>query len=177
MAATWQAFVSRVVAGLLTLVGGAMIVTDMAHGAAPEPGKYRVQDGKVDANTFQGWRIYHSACYLCHGTDAAGTQAAPSLLKRMEALTPEEFAQAVLVRYRLFAMQPGDGSVEQREQAREAIVAEVKSKQRGRKGQINMPAWETDAQVNAHILDLYAYLSARADGAIGSDRPGVLQDE
>jgi hypothetical protein len=32
-------------------------------------------------------------------------------------------------------------------------------------------AWQDEPPVNAHVLDLYAYLSARADGVAGPGRP------
>jgi hypothetical protein len=34
-----------------------------------------------------------------------------------------------------------------------------------------MPTWQGEPAVNAHILDLYTYLSARAEGRIGNGRP------
>jgi hypothetical protein len=34
-----------------------------------------------------------------------------------------------------------------------------------------MPAWQDEPPVSAHVLDLYAYLSARADGVVGPGRP------
>jgi len=40
-----------------------------------------------------------------------------------------------------------------------------------REGQLVMPAWESEPRVNAHIMDLYAYLSARALGSQGPGRP------
>ena len=36
---------------------------------------------------------------------------------------------------------------------------------------IAMPAWEGNPAVSAHIADLYAYLSARAEGLQGKGRP------
>ena len=42
----------------------------------PEQAPYRVVDGKVDKTTFLGWRAYHSACHVCHGPDATGTNVA-----------------------------------------------------------------------------------------------------
>lgn len=155
-------------------VFGVLLLAAAANGAEPVPGSYRVVGGKVDQNTFQGWRVYQSSCYLCHGVGATGSEVAPSLLQRIEQMTPREFAERVLVRYRLDT-ETAVGSVEERERKRAEIIEEVKAKKRGPKGRISMPAWETDAQVNAHILDLFAYLSARADGAIGVDRPGVLK--
>jgi hypothetical protein len=36
---------------------------------------------------------------------------------------------------------------------------------------VEMPAWQSEPVVNAHIIDLYAYLSARADGKLDVGRP------
>ena len=36
---------------------------------------------------------------------------------------------------------------------------------------MEMPAWQGEPAVNAHILDLYSYLSARADGRLPTGRP------
>jgi hypothetical protein len=36
-----------------------------------------------------------------------------------------------------------------------------------------MPAWQGEPIVIVHIVDLYAYLSARAQGAQGSGRPDL----
>jgi hypothetical protein len=41
----------------------------------------------------------------------------------------------------------------------------------GRQGAVTMPAWQGEPSVNAHVLDLYAYLSARAEGRLGTGRP------
>jgi hypothetical protein len=38
-----------------------------------------------------------------------------------------------------------------------------------------MPAWEDDPNVKPAIVDLYAYLHARADGALGAQRPEVMK--
>lgn len=166
----------QVLKAVAVILAGAFLSTDMALGADPEPGSYRVTDGKVDQNTFRGWRVFHSGCHICHGKGAVGTDIAPSLVRRMESMTPRQFAEQVLVRYRLFY--PGDprAAVSSPED-REAVIAEVTAKRRGAKGRINMPAWEKDEAINAHILDLYAYLSARADGMIDAEQPGVLPKE
>jgi hypothetical protein len=37
--------------------------------------------------------------------------------------------------------------------------------------QAQMPAWQSDPVVNAHIADLYAYLSARSEGTQGPGQP------
>src|SRR5512139_3526683 len=33
----------------------------------PIPGEFVVVDGRVDAGTYAGWKLYHTACYVCHG--------------------------------------------------------------------------------------------------------------
>ena len=38
-------------------------------------------------------------------------------------------------------------------------------------GTLTMPAWQGEPVVTAHVMDLYAYLSARADGRQGPGRP------
>lgn len=161
---------------LASAIAGVVAVAVPAWGADPEPGSYSVVDGKVDRHTFQGWRVFHSVCHVCHGKGAVGTDIAPSLLRRMETLTPAEFAERVLVRYRLLA--PGDTrAAVNPTQSREAVIAEVTARKRGPQGHISMPAWERDAPTNAHILDLYAYLSARSNGMIGIEQPDVLPSD
>ena len=41
---------------------------------------YRVVDGKVDAQTYNGFRRYHAGCSHCHGPDGIGSTFAPSLV-------------------------------------------------------------------------------------------------
>jgi hypothetical protein len=55
-----------------------------------------------------------------------------------------------------------------------ALLEEVLKRDRKARGQPNMPAWDDDEGVPPHVLDLYAYLSARADGEIGPGRPRVV---
>jgi hypothetical protein len=40
-----------------------------------------------------------------------------------------------------------------------------------KQGMLTMRAWQGDPRVNAPIVDLFAYLSARAEGTQGPDRP------
>jgi hypothetical protein len=56
---------------------------------------------------------------------------------------------------------------------RSAFVEEVLRRERG---DLVMPAWEGDQTVRPHVLDLYAYLRARADGALGPGKPGRIAD-
>jgi hypothetical protein len=52
--------------------------------------------------------------------------------------------------------------------AREALIEQMMQR---REGALTMPAWQGEPVVTAHIADLYAYLSARAQGTQGPERP------
>ena len=139
----------------------------------PVPGDYRVVDGKVDRGTYTGWRLFHTTCYGCHGIGAVGTDVAPNLVERVKTLTPRAFATKVLTSYRI-VLPANDANTEDRSAVREAMIEEVMRRERGARGQIIMPAWEAAPKVNPHVLDLFAYLSARADGKLGPGEPGLL---
>ena len=60
---------------------------------------------------------------------------------------------------------------------RNAIVDEMLRQQRGAEGELIMPGWkEFNPDIRAHILDLYAYLKARADGALKPGRPELIKE-
>jgi hypothetical protein len=40
-----------------------------------------------------------------------------------------------------------------------------------RRGVLQMPAWEGEPAVTAHVADLYAWLGARAEGTLPAGRP------
>ena len=140
--------------------------------AEPAPGDYRIVEGKVDAGTYTGWRVFHTTCYGCHGVDAVGTDVAPNLVERIKTMTPRAFSGKVLTSYRI-ALPSSEAKGEDRTGVRDAMLEEVMRQQRGVRGQIVMPAWDTDAAVSPHVLDLFAYLSARADGKLGPGRPAL----
>ena len=139
----------------------------------PVPGDYRVVGGRVDAGTYAGWRLFHTTCYVCHGVDAVGTDVAPNLVERVKTLTPRAFATKVLTSYRI-VMPADDENARDRTAALEAMIESVMRRERGARSQVIMPAWEADPQVSPHVLDLYAYLSARADGKLGPGKPSQL---
>ena len=141
--------------------------------AEPLPGDYRVFGGQVDAGTYAGWRLFHTTCYACHGVDAVGTDVAPNLVERVKTLTPRAFAAKVLTSYRI-VMTADNEDAPDPTAAREAMIESVMRRERNARSQVIMPAWEGDAQVNPHVLDLYAYLSARADGKLGPGKPSQL---
>lgn len=155
-----------------TLACGAWAATE-----APPPGEYRIVDGRVDRGTYLGWRVFHSACFGCHGSGAVGTELAPSLVERVRTMTPRDFAAKVLTSYRLVPPS-AEGREEDRAREREATLDQIMRRERGAaRTVVLMPAWESDRTVPAHVLDLYAYLSARADGKLGPGRPQVAAEK
>jgi len=142
----------------------------------PPPGDYRVVDGKVDRGTYAGWRLFHTTCYGCHGVGGGGTDIAPDLVERIKGMTLRAFATKVLTSYRI-TVPASEGSSDDRTAAREAMIEEVMRQERGARGQVIMPAWESNTEVSPHVLDLFAYLTARADGKIGPGKPGLLVEK
>ena len=144
-------------------------------GAEPMPGNYLIVDGRVDAGTYAGWRIFHSACNACHGVGGAGSALAPDLVARIGSMTPRAFAAKVLASYRIAS--PVDGPpVDNGAATPDTMLEQIMRRERGTGGRVVMPAWEGDARVDPHVLDLYAYLSARADGKIGVGEPRRMTD-
>ena len=141
-------------------------------GNGKEAAPYRVVDGKVDESTFLGWRAYHSTCHGCHGVDATGTSVAPDLVVAVGSMTAREFSTKVLTRYRIvigFDEIAGDDQTA----LRAAIMEQV---MRRESGELIMPAWGDNPNIQPHVLDLYAYLRARADGALGPGRPEKIPE-
>ncbi len=161
------------------LVTGLFVIAMPMPATAQVPGEYRVENGKVDAGTFTGWRLFHSSCHGCHGVDAIGTDVAPNLLDRVGLLTPRAFVTKVLTSYRLVLPDP-DTSSSDSAKSRESMIDEVLQQGRqGRQGRqglfkVFMPAWEGDPSLYPHVLDIFAYLSARADGKLGVGKPKLL---
>jgi hypothetical protein len=128
---------------------------------------YRIVNGTVDDSTYNGWRAYHSACHTCHGPDGVGTSVAPSLVERLKDLSAKQFAIKVITSYRIvFGAQEIEG--DDQTAVRERFAEEAMRRERG---DLVMPAWEHNAAVKPHVMDLYAYLRARADGALGPGKP------
>ena len=147
-----------------------LMTLPLAAHAEPVPGDYRVIEGKVDRGTYLGWRLFHTTCYGCHGVGALGTDLAPNLVERVKTLTPRAFATKVLTSYRI-VLPAVETNTKPGSAVREAMIEEVMRRERRARGQIIMPAWEADPTVNPHVLDLFAYLLARADGKLGPGEP------
>ena len=161
----------------LLLIAGTLFLSPVGNLGAgdtgPVPGTYRVVGGKVDWGTYAGWFTYHLSCHMCHGQDASGTDVAPDLRQSLKMMTQEQFANTVLGRYRILdapAYGPPDEAV------RKSIIDEVLQHRRGVQGLLAMPVWNFDPGMKPHILDLYAYLKARSDGAIGTGRPKTMDE-
>jgi len=133
----------------------------------PESKPYKIVDGNVDEATYRGWLAYNSSCHTCHGVDGVGTNIAPNLVERVKDLSARDFTTKVLTSYRL-VFGSGEANADDSTAVREAFIEEVLRRERG---DLIMPAWQGDPKIHPHVLDLYAYLRARADGALGPGRP------
>jgi mono/diheme cytochrome c family protein len=120
---------------------------------------------KPPGSVYAGWRVYQDKCVGCHGPEATGSASAPNLLLRVRDLGPQRFVSLVLQRYDwgLPAAQAKDQTP-----SYEALIEDI---MRRKDAPITMPAWGDEPRVSAHILDLYAYLSARSEGTQGLGRP------
>ncbi len=128
----------------------------------PPPGEYRIVNGRVDVGTYTGWRIFHSACHTCHGVDAVGTARAPDLVESVQRMTPRVFVRNVLRSYGLIASIGGQSKADSA--AAEERIDRAMDPERKPGNEVSMPAWGEDSVVRPHVLDLFAYLTARADG-------------
>lgn len=130
-----------------------------------QPARELAQRSKPTGSLYAGWRVYQDKCASCHGPAAAGTANGPDLVLSLQTMGPRRFVGLVLQRYEwnLPAEQARGDSA-----AQEALVTDVLQR---RQGQLTMPDWQGEPSVAAHIVDLHAYLSARADGTQGPGRP------
>lgn len=125
----------------------------------------QAERARPPGSVYTGWRVYVERCAGCHGLEATGTGNAPNLLLRVATLGQRGFVNRVLRRYEWDLPSPppaADGP------EREAVENDVLQR---RAGILVMPAWQGEPRVTAHIADLYAYLSARAEGTVGPGRP------
>lgn len=116
-------------------------------------------------SVYLGWRVFQNRCAACHGAAGEGSANGPDLLPRVRAMDSRRFVNLVLKRYdwnQLAAQARGDGD------ALDALVEQILRRQ---EYPVEMPAWEGEPRVNAHLADLFAYLSARAFDSQGPGRP------
>lgn len=119
-------------------------------------------------SVYMGWRVFQDKCAGCHGNDAAGgLPGVPDLLAKVRGLGPRGFVDTLVTRYE-WTVPPAKPQPTTPE--REAFIDDILQR---RKGAITMPAWQGEPRVNAHVADLYVYLSARAEGTQGPGRPAA----
>ena len=150
----WAWAAAFVAAG--SLAGGCALDVANRHAA-----QQVAQQARPPGSIHLGWRIYEQRCASCHGrsADVLGAAAgAPDLRERVRDLGPQRFFGLVLRRYDGLA--PGA--------PRATLLDELVA---GRGEPITMPAWNGEPVVQAHLVDLHAYLSARAEGRQGPGRP------
>lgn len=120
------------------------------------------REAQAPGSVYSGWRVFQDKCARCHGPAANGTAQGPDLLPRVRDMGPRRFVGLVLTRYD-WALPAGQAK------GSEAQIDAVLQRQAGA---VSMPAWQGEPSVTAHIVDLYAYLNARASGAQGTGQPG-----
>lgn len=113
-----------------------------APAAAEDAKPYNVKDGKVDIHVYNGYRRYGDACLRCHGPDGSGGSYAPDLTESLKRLSEDVFKDTVI-----------NGRVSQ-------VTANSV-----------MPPFGETQDVVINLDDIYAYLKARSDGAIGRGKP------
>ena len=131
----------------------------------PQPAQELAQRAKPPGSVHSGWRVFQDRCAQCHGADALGTAQGPDLMPRVRDMGPRRFVALVLNRYEWDVPVPRTGG---QRAASDQLIDDVIER---RQGALAMPAWQGEPQVNAHIVDLYAWLSARAQGTQGAGRP------
>jgi methanol metabolism-related c-type cytochrome len=105
---------------------------------------YKIQaDGTVDWYTYSGYRRYHSECHVCHGPDGEGSTYAPALKNSLKTMNYGDFLGVVA-------------------SGRKNVSSSQESV---------MPAFGSNQNVACYMDDLYIYLRARANDAIGRVRP------
>ena len=114
----------------------------LASGESSKP--YQVNaEGEFDWYTFNGYRRYHAECNVCHGPAGNGSSFAPNLTESVKVLGYDGFLEVVV-----------NGRM---------IVNNVSNQ--------SMPSFAANMNVMCYIDDIYAYLVARGDGAMGIHRP------
>src|SRR5262245_35688181 len=100
-------------------------------------------DGTVDWYTYSGYRRYHSECHVCHGPDGEGSTYAPGLKNSLRNLSYADFLSVIA-------------------SGRKNVSASQESV---------MPALGDNPNVACYMDDLFVYLRARANDAVGRVRP------
>jgi methanol metabolism-related c-type cytochrome len=136
------------IAGAAALLGLGATLAPPARSAATEEKPYRVENGRVDRATFNGYRRYGNSCMQCHGPDGMGSSYAPNLTESLKHMSRDQFAETVI-------------------NGRQNVNASQQNV---------MPSFGHVEDVVLYIDDIYGYLKARSDGALGRGRPQRLEN-
>lgn len=104
---------------------------------------FHIENGTVDWYTYSGYLRYGANCLSCHGPDGLGSSYAPSLVDALKTLNYGDFL---------------------------ATVAGGK-KAVSNSQNLVMPSFGENKNVMCYINPIFVYLRARADGALGRQRP------
>jgi methanol metabolism-related c-type cytochrome len=129
------------------LLAAACFLTADSH-AQGEQKPYTVKDGKVDKATYNGWRRYTESCMRCHGPDGAGSSYAPSMVDSLKQMSEDQFKEIVV-------------------NGRQNVTTSNEN---------IMPPFGEVEDVMLYLDDIYAYLKARSDGALGRGRPDRIDE-
>ncbi len=100
-------------------------------------------DGTVDWYAFSGYLRYNANCIVCHGPDGAGSTYAPALVNSLKTISYGEFLAIVA-------------------QGRKNVSAST---------DYVMPSFGNNKNVVCYLDDIFVYLRARSDDAVGRGRP------
>ena len=106
-------------------------------------------DGTVDWYTYSGYRRYHSECHVCHGPDGMGSTYAPALTESVKSMSYGDFL---------------------------AVIASGRKNVSTSQENV-MPALGDNPNVACYMDDLYIYLRARGNNAVGRVRPAKKEDK
>ncbi len=128
------------VLGAVVFLAAAPLCSWARAGGETKP--YKIENGRVDANTLHGYALFTKFCQTCHGPGGVGLTYPymPPVIEMLKKITEQQFKQTV-----------------------------INGRQCGEP--MSMPAFGEEPEVMPHLNDIYAYLRARSDGAIGPGRP------
>lgn len=106
-------------------------------------------DGQVDWFTYSGYRRYHAECHVCHGPDGMGSTYAPALVESLHTMTFDQFNE---------------------------VVTSGRQHLGGGNDRV-MPSFGLNKNVMCYVEDIYVYLRARSDEALGRVRPAKRDDK
>jgi methanol metabolism-related c-type cytochrome len=103
----------------------------------------------VDWYTYSGYRRYHSECHVCHGPDGMGSSYAPALKDSLKTMDYADFLSVVAT-------------------GRKNVSTSQENV---------MPSFGDNKNVVCYLDDIFVYLRARANDAVGRTRPGKHEDK